>query len=45
MNNNKFTIDVEFEKPITLDGNYDVKGKVIILPITGDGLSKITLGM
>lgn len=38
------TLDVEFEKPITLEGNYDIKGKVMILPITGDGKSKISLG-
>lgn len=43
LDNNNITLDVHFDKPITLDGNYDVKGKVIILPITGDGLSKISL--
>ncbi|XP_060873611.1 protein takeout-like [Metopolophium dirhodum] len=43
LDNNNITLDVNFEKPITLDGNYDIKGKVIILPITGDGLSKISL--
>lgn len=45
LNKNNITLDVHFEKPITLDGNYDIKGKVIILPITGEGLSKISLGM
>lgn len=44
LDNYNITLDVAFEKPITLDGNYDIKGKVIILPITGDGLSKIVLG-
>ncbi|KAL4092097.1 hypothetical protein QTP88_026666 [Uroleucon formosanum] len=43
LDNNNITLDVYFEKPITLDGNYDIKGKVIILPITGDGLCKISL--
>lgn len=44
LDNYNITLNVDFEKPITLDGNYDIKGKVIILPITGDGLSKIVLG-
>ncbi|XP_022179649.1 protein takeout-like [Myzus persicae] len=43
LDNNNITLDVHFDKPITLDGNYDFKGKVIILPIIGDGLSKISL--
>uniref|UniRef100_A0A2H8TXF5 Protein takeout n=1 Tax=Melanaphis sacchari TaxID=742174 RepID=A0A2H8TXF5_9HEMI len=43
LNNNNIALDVHFEKPITLDGNYDVKGKIIILPITGDGICKISL--
>lgn len=43
--NNNFTLDVEFEKPITLDGNFDIKGKVMILPITGNGKVKISLGI
>lgn len=43
LDNYNITLNVEFAKPITLDGNYDIKGKVIILPITGDGLSKIVL--
>ncbi|XP_050541478.1 protein takeout-like [Daktulosphaira vitifoliae] len=37
------TLDINFDKPMVLDGNYDIKGKVIILPITGNGLSKIVL--
>lgn len=45
LDNYNITLNVDFDKPITLDGNYDIKGKVIILPITGDGLSKIILGM
>lgn len=40
---NNITLILDFEKPIVLDGMYDVKGKVIILPITGDGMSKISL--
>ncbi|VVC25553.1 Haemolymph juvenile hormone binding [Cinara cedri] len=43
LNNYNITVDVDFDKPIILDGNYDIKGKVIILPITGDGKSRITL--
>lgn len=45
LDNYNITLNVDFDKPITLDGNYDIKGKVIILPITGSGLSKIILGM
>jgi len=41
--NYNFTLNVDFEKPITLDGNYNIKGKVMILPITGDGMCKIVL--
>jgi len=43
LDNYNITLNVDFDKPIILDGNYDIKGKVIILPITGDGLSKIVL--
>lgn len=44
LDKNNITLDVDFEKSIILDGNYDIKGKVIILPITGDGKSRISLG-
>jgi len=44
MDNNNITLDVDFKKPVTLDGNYDIKGKVMVLPITGEGMSKIMLG-
>ncbi|XP_050443509.1 protein takeout-like [Adelges cooleyi] len=43
MDKYNITLTAEFDKPIVLDGHYDIKGKVIILPITGDGLSKISL--
>lgn len=29
--------------PLTLDGDYDVNGKVLILPIVGKGKCKIDL--
>jgi len=43
MDNNNITLDLDFKKPVTLDGHYDIKGKIMILPITGEGLSKIML--
>jgi len=43
IDNNNITLDVDFKNPVTLDGNYDIKGKVMVLPITGEGMSKIML--
>lgn len=41
--NYTFDFDV-VPKPLTLNGLYDISGKVLILPIVGKGKSKIVLG-
>ncbi|VVC25554.1 Haemolymph juvenile hormone binding [Cinara cedri] len=42
-----FNADLEFQIsiPITLDGDYDITGKVLVLPIVGKGKSKIDIFM
>lgn len=42
----KYSIYVELKpkKLIVLDGNYEISGKVLILPIVGKGKCKISLG-
>lgn len=32
------------QKPILLEGQYEADGKVLVLPITGNGTCKIALG-
>lgn len=44
MKNLRFTGQVAIPK-IMLDGLYTIDGKVLILPIKGDGESKLALGM
>jgi len=37
-------IDLQNPKSIMLDGDYEISGKVLILPIVGKGKCKISLG-
>jgi len=37
-------IEVHPEKSIILEGDYETSGKVLILPIVGQGRCKIVLG-
>lgn len=45
VNPEKFTIDVEVKvaKPLLLEGNYEMSGKVLVLPVVGKGKCKISL--
>lgn len=42
----KYSIEAEVTvpKPVKLMGDYKINGKVLILPIQGNGLSNLTLG-
>ncbi|XP_050443506.1 protein takeout-like [Adelges cooleyi] len=40
--NYNFSLSLDTKKQIFLKGNYDVSGKVLILPITGNGTCKLT---
>lgn len=42
--NNSLLIDLQVTKPIVLEGDYEISGKVLILPIVGKGKCKIELG-
>ena len=44
MKNYKYTAKAKIDK-LTLKGKYMIDGKVLILPIKGDGDSLLTLGM
>lgn len=39
-------VDIELHplKPIVMDGDYEISGKVLILPIVGNGRCKINIG-
>jgi len=39
-------VDIELHplKPIVMDGDYEISGKVLILPIVGKGRCKINIG-
>lgn len=39
-------MDIELHplKPIVMDGDYEISGKVLILPIVGKGRCKISIG-
>jgi len=41
-----YTINLEIHptKPLDLEGNYKMSGKVLVLPVVGDGKCKIILG-
>lgn len=39
-------LDIRFKSPLmAVTGPYKIKGSVMFLPITGNGLSNLTLGM
>lgn len=42
--NYTFVINLRLQKPIILEGLYEVNGKVLVLPITGNGTCRVTLG-
>lgn len=39
-----YNIELNLQKPIVLQGLYEANGKVLILPIVGNGTCRITLG-
>lgn len=43
-NNYNFKITLRVKEPIVLQGLYEANGKVLVLPITGNGTCKFTLG-
>lgn len=43
-NTNDLDIELHPTKPIRLDGDYEINGKVLVLPIVGKGKCKISLG-
>lgn len=45
INNHTFSLKADIIEPLIIEGMYKVQGKVIILPIKGDGKSNLTLGM
>jgi len=45
INNYTFNLKADFDEPLVLEGMYNIQGKIIILPITGEGRSNLTLGM
>jgi len=38
------SIASEAEKPIILEGLYEMNGKILVLPVIGNGKCKISLG-
>lgn len=45
INNYTFNLKADFDEPLVLEGMYNIQGKIIILPIKGEGKSNLTLGM
>lgn len=45
INNYTFNLKADFDEPLVLEGLYNIQGKIIILPIIGEGKSNLTLGM
>ena len=44
--NDVLKLDIRFKSPVlTLSGPYKINGRVLVLPIQGNGLSNITLGL
>lgn len=35
---------VDISEPLHLDGDYTIKGRVLVLPITGEGKCSLRLG-
>lgn len=44
INNYTFNLKADFDEPLVLEGMYNIQGKIIILPIIGEGKSNLTLG-
>lgn len=44
INNHTFSLKADIIEPLVIEGLYKVQGKVIILPIKGEGKSNLTLG-
>lgn len=44
VNDYTFNLKADFDEPLVLEGMYNIQGKIIILPIRGDGKSNLTLG-
>lgn len=45
IDNYTFNLKADFDEPLVLEGMYNIQGKIIILPIKGEGKSNLTLGM
>jgi len=45
INNYTFNLKADFDEPLVLEGMYNIQGKIIILPIIGEGKSNLTLGL
>lgn len=45
ISNYTFNLKADFDKSLVLDGIYNIQGKIIILPIRGEGKSNLTLGI
>ncbi|XP_022179648.1 protein takeout-like [Myzus persicae] len=43
INNYTFNLKADFDEPLVLEGMYNIQGKIIILPIIGEGKSNLTL--
>ncbi|XP_015366046.1 PREDICTED: protein takeout-like [Diuraphis noxia] len=43
INNHTFNLKADFDEPLVLEGMYNIQGKIIILPIRGEGKSNLTL--
>ncbi|XP_025200179.1 protein takeout-like [Melanaphis sacchari] len=41
--NYTFNLKADFDEPLVLEGMYNIQGKIIILPIIGEGRSNLTL--
>lgn len=39
-----FKVGLKTKKPIILQGKYEANGKILVLPIVGNGTSKMVLG-
>jgi len=44
IDNYTFSLKADFDEPLVLEGFYNIQGKIIILPIEGEGKSNLTLG-
>jgi len=45
IDNYTFNLKADFNEPLVLEGMYNIQGKIIILPIMGEGRSNLTLGI